>query len=61
MSMWERNAKLSKEMFDAFVDWEERFYICAECGEPVYEEDWKETELKEWLCPICGFIDMTEG
>lgn len=55
--MWEKNAKRVEEDFGSFVDWEERFYICPECGEPIYECDWTATGLTdlEIICPICGF------
>lgn len=53
--MWEKNAKKVADEYGAFVDWEERFYTCPECGEPVYECDWSEGELLLNLCPICGF------
>ena len=52
--MWEKNAKYVAETFGAYVDWEERFYECPECGEPIYECDWNDTELME-ICPVCGF------
>ena len=42
--MWEKIAKEVEQIFGAYVDWEERFYEC-----PEYEE------LKEEVCPICGF------
>lgn len=51
--MWEVNAQYVEEVFDAYVDWEERFYECPHCGEPIYECDWTADELIE-LCPICG-------
>lgn len=54
-SIWEQNANFAQETYGAFVDWEERFYICPECGEPVYECDWNMNELREFLCPICEF------
>ena len=53
--MWEKIAKEIGQIFGAYVDWEERFYECPECGEPVYECDWTDEELKEEVCPICGF------
>lgn len=55
--MWEKNAKKVEEDYGMFVDWKERFYICPECGESVYEDDWSEGELLLNLCPICGFDD----
>ena len=51
--MWEKNAKEVEEVYGGFVDWEEKFYICPECGEPVYKCDWDEGELAKFLCPIC--------
>ena len=55
--MWEANAKYVEETYGAHVDWEERFYECPECGEPVYESDWGVNELTDFLCPICEFSD----
>ena len=55
--MWESNAKYVEKVYGSFVDWEERFYLCPECGEPVYECDWDENELCDAYCPICGFAE----
>lgn len=54
--MWEKNATIVEEEYGMLVDWDERFYICLECGEPVYEQDWTNEALKEEFCPVCGFI-----
>ena len=43
--MWEDNAKYVEKVYGAYVDWEERFYTCPVCGEPVYECDWLNDEL----------------
>lgn len=53
--MWEKNAHLVETIFGGFVDWDERFYLCPECGEPVYETDWCIEDLMLYLCPICEF------
>ena len=53
--MWEANAKFVENECGGYVDWEERFYICPECGEPVYEHDWTTLELTNEICPICGY------
>lgn len=52
-NQWEKNATYANDTYGAYVNWEDRFYECPECGEPVYEDDWSERELKEFLCPIC--------
>jgi len=41
------------EACGAYVDYNDGFYICPECGEPVYESDWTEAELEMFICPIC--------
>ena len=33
--MWESNANYVAKVYGSFVDWEERFYICPECGEKI--------------------------
>lgn len=55
MTQWENNAHDVENIYSGYVDWEERFYECPECGEPVYESDWSNSELSMWLCPICEF------
>lgn len=52
---WDFNAHYVVMTYGSQVDWEERFYICPECGEPVYDCDWTSEELSEALCPICGY------
>lgn len=52
-SSWEQLASRLEKEYGIQVDWEERFFICPECGEPIYEEDWIEEELSK--CPICEF------
>lgn len=55
--MWELNARYVEKTFGSYVDWEERFYICPECDEPVYECDWSDDELGYFICPICEFTE----
>ena len=55
--MWEERAKEVEEVYGAHVDWDERFYECSECGEPIYECDWTDEELKTWICPVCEFTE----
>ena len=48
---WEKAAKLCEELFGTFVDWDERFFICPECDEPIYECDFKDHGW--YTCPVC--------
>lgn len=50
--MWEKNAIIIETIYGGYVDWEERFYICPECEEPIYEDDWRGENV---ICPVCGF------
>lgn len=50
---WDENARMVEEQCGSFVDWAEGFYICPECGEPVYETEWTRGELTAFVCPIC--------
>lgn len=52
-TQWEKNAIEVRDTYGADVDWEDRFYECPTCGEPIYEDDWSERELKQHFCPIC--------
>lgn len=57
MYSWREAAVYCYDNFGVQVNWEEKFFICPECGEPVYECDWiNEIDFKSggWLyCPIC--------
>lgn len=41
-----------EEVYDTYVDHEEEFFNCPECGEPIYEEDFPR---KGTYCPCCEF------
>ena len=58
--VWERNAREVENVYGGYVDWEERFYHCPYCDEPVLEEDWSEDELNIYLCPICEDLDAED-
>ena len=53
--MWELNANIVEGAYGGYVNWEERFYICPECGEPIYECDWSDKKLYNMLCPVCEY------
>ncbi len=58
--IWKINAKIVSYDYGAYVDWNEKFYICPCCGEPVYECDWSENDLDNFICPICKDEDLEE-
>lgn len=32
---------------------DDAWFICPECGEPIYYCDWKDKEVDRNCCPIC--------
>ncbi len=54
---WRENAKVAEEVYGSYVNWDEEFYICPECGESVYKIDWGNDELENFMCPICEWGD----
>ena len=59
MTVWEKVAHRVQEFYGTYVDWEERFFICPECEEPIYECDWRDSAFclgsfeGDWFCPVC--------
>ena len=54
MKTWKQVAEYCENVYGSYVDWEEGFFICPECEEPIYEIDWLDNS--NWnLCPICEF------
>lgn len=52
---WNWAAKIVEEEFGGYVNWEEEYFICPECGEPVLADDWDDTDFAlATICPICG-------
>lgn len=31
------------------------FFICPECDEPIYADDWNKYDFTKFFCPICEF------
>jgi len=56
MSTWEKVATYCWETFGSHVNWEEEFFICPDCQEPIYNKDWNNfcDNLAE-RCPICDY------
>lgn len=58
MRRWKEMALFCEREYGIQVELEEGFFICPECGEPLYECDWHE---HMWdFCPICEF-NFLEG
>ena len=57
MTQWEINAHTVEDVYRGYVDWNERFYECPACNEPIYECDWTAEDLKKELCPVCEFTN----
>lgn len=59
MIEWFEASKIIAEEYGAQVDYEEEFFICPECGEPIYKEDTAEFETgiedgnTFFICPVC--------
>lgn len=52
---WYEMARHVETYFGSLVDRDEMFFVCPECDEPVYFDDWNgDYELARGCCPICG-------
>ena len=49
---WKKVAKLVEDVYGVYVDYKEGFFICPECDEPIYSEDWEDIDF---VCPVCEF------
>ena len=56
---WELAAEYAEEVYGIQVDEEEEFFICPDCGEPIYKCDWTDSDFM--ICPICDFNIETSG
>lgn len=55
---WSYCAEYCEKTYGAYVDWEEEFFNCPECGEPIYKCDWEDNDT--WtICPVCEFDFVT--
>lgn len=53
MFTWEKLATaVEKNGYDTEVNWDEEYFICPYCEEPILECDFPKN--KECACPICG-------
>lgn len=67
MTKWEQLALYCEETYGCYVDWDERFFECPECGEPIYECDWRDSDYylgrkgnDKMYCPVCENLLMGE-
>lgn len=59
MKRWKDAAKYCRREYGIQIDEGEGFFICPECGEPLYKEDWE--DHGNWdVCPVCEF-NFKEG
>ena len=58
MYSWLEAGTYCEEVYGVTLNTRQGFFVCPECGEPIYESDWKH---HDWdYCPICEFW-FTEG
>lgn len=65
--VWEKVAHMVEEETGTLVDWDEEFFICPECGEPIYKCDWQNedyllgrTSGDRFYCPVCEEVIVGE-
>lgn len=58
MYTWLEAGTYCEETYGITLNTNEGFFVCPECGEPVWEIDWYDHDWDE--CPICGFEFMEE-
>ena len=55
MFTWSDATHYCEDNFGSCVDWEERYFECPECHEPIYECDWRDYATLD-TCPVCKNI-----
>ena len=61
MYNWLQIAHLIEVNYDSLIDWNDRFFYCPKCHEPVYEDEWESEDdfldgSNNFICPICGSV-----
>ena len=49
---WQYVATFVEEDYSGYVDWDEEFFLCPECGEPIYKCDYSYISMG-MICPVC--------
>ena len=62
---WEKIAHYVEKECGCQVDWDEEFFVCPECAEPIYKCDWVEEDYfmghkftGKAYCPVCEEVIM---
>ena len=58
-------AEFCEHAYGIYNDAEEGFFVCPNCEEVIYFEDWNCAQTENWMCcPICecsfGMVDEEE-
>ena len=53
MGTWLEAAVYCEETFGMSLNTKEGYFVCPECGELLFEQDWKGHSWE--VCPICDF------
>lgn len=64
---WSTVASCVENVYGGIVDWDEEYFVCPDCGEPIYIDDFSDFEVipavqtkinqednEYYICPICG-------
>lgn len=52
---WEYVATFVECDYGAYVDWDEKFFECSECGELIHKSDYPYVDFG-MFCPVCEFM-----
>ena len=52
---WRYVATFVEEDYSGYVDWDEEFFLCPECSEPIYKCDYPYISMG-MICPVCETI-----
>ena len=60
---WENVAHMIEKDYGGYVDWDEEFFQCIECGESIYKVDWQSEDYFGGhaftgiiYCPVCESV-----